>query len=251
MSSSPRLKFIEGAIDTIPLMIGAIPFGIIYGTLSQSSDLSVYGALALSSIVFAGSSQFVALGLIASGSSIFIIIVTTFLINLRHLLYSFSLRQHLSHLPQKWKIPLSFGLTDETFAVTIKHYSYGKNNSFLLENNQVIKLNCKKKTPSNEVIALTNHKNPPELILNKLKEFGVTSFRKLSSSYKYCVIATGEYDLYVDKVRANEWDDAAGHAIAESAGAIVTSLDNKSFKYGKEDYKNPTILIRRSNNLNA
>ena len=112
-------------------------------------------------------------------------------------------------------------------------------------------LNCKKKPPSNEVIALTNHENPPELILNKLKEFGVTSFRKLSSSYKYCVIATGEYDLYVDKVRANEWDDAAGHAIAESAGAIVTSLDNKSFEYGKEDYKNPTILIRRRKNLNA
>jgi len=130
-------------------------------------------------------------------------------------------------------------------------YSFGKNNSFLLENNQVIKLNCKKKTPNGEVIALTNHKEPPELILNKLKEFGVTSFRKLSSSYKYCVIATGEYDLYVDKVRANEWDDAAGHAIAESAGAIVTSLDNKSFKYGKGDYKNPTILIRRSKNLNA
>ena len=39
--------------------------------------------------------------------------------------------------------------------------------------------------------------------------------------------------------------------IAEDAGAIVTSLDNKSFKYGKEDYKNPTILIRRSENLNA
>ena len=129
-------------------------------------------------------------------------------------------------------------------------YSFGKNNSFLLENNQIIKLNCKKKTPYGQVIALTNHTEPPELILKKLKEFGVTSFRKLSSSYKYCVIATGEYDLYVDKVRANEWDDAAGHAIAESAGAIVTSLDNKSFKYGKGDYKNPTILIRRSKNLN-
>ena len=128
MSSSQKIEFTKGVIDTIPLIIGAIPFGIIYGTLSQSSDLSMYGALALSSIVFAGSSQFVALGLIASGSSIFIIIATTFLINLRHLLYSFSLRHHLSHLPQKWKIPLSFGLTDETFAVTIKHYSYSKNN---------------------------------------------------------------------------------------------------------------------------
>ena len=128
MPSSQKIEFTKGVIDTIPLIIGAIPFGIIYGTLSQSSDLSMYGALALSSIVFAGSSQFVALGLIASESSIFIIIITTFLINLRHLLYSFSLRNYLSHLHQKWKILLSFGLTDETFAITIKHYSYGKNN---------------------------------------------------------------------------------------------------------------------------
>ena len=73
----------------------------------------------------------------------------------------------------------------------------------------------------------------------------------MSCSYKYCVIATGEFDIYADKVRANEWDDAAGQAIAESAGAIVTTLDGQKFMYGKKDYKNPTILIRRSNNLNA
>jgi len=129
-------------------------------------------------------------------------------------------------------------------------YSYGKNNSFMIENNQTIKLNCKKKTPKNEVIALTNHIQPPEDILNKLKEFGMTSFKKLSCSYKYCVIATGEFDIYADKVRANEWDDAAGQAISEHAGAIVTTLDGELFEYGKEDYRNPTILIRRSKNLN-
>jgi len=129
-------------------------------------------------------------------------------------------------------------------------YSFGKNNSYLLENEKIEKLNCKKKTPKGEVVALTNHEKPPEIILNKLKEFGVTSFRKLSSSYKYCILAAGEYDLYADKVKAMEWDDAAGHAIAESAGAIVTSLNNETFKYGKEDYKNPTILIRRSQDLN-
>ena len=120
----------------------------------------------------------------------------------------------------------------------------------MLENNIVKKLNCEKKTPQGKIIALTNNVKPTELILRKFKEFGVTSFRKLSSSYKYCLIATGEYDLYLDEVRAKEWDDAAGHAIAENAGAIVTSLDNERFKYGKEDYKNPTILIRRSQNLN-
>ncbi len=130
-------------------------------------------------------------------------------------------------------------------------YSYGKNNSFMIENNKIIKLNCKKKTPSGKVVGLTNNTSPPEDILNKLKEFGMTSFKKLSCSYKYCVIAAGEFDIYADKIRAREWDDAAGQAIAEHAGALVTNLDGKSFEYGKEDYRNPTILIRRSKNLNV
>ncbi|MFL2887932.1 MAG: 3'(2'),5'-bisphosphate nucleotidase CysQ [Pelagibacterales bacterium MED-G40] len=130
-------------------------------------------------------------------------------------------------------------------------YSFGKNNSFLIEGKNTKVLNCKKKTPNNEIIALTNHTNPPDIILKKLKNYGMTSFRKLSSSYKYCVIANGEFDIYADKVQANEWDDAAGHAIAEHAGALVTDLENNYFEYGREDYKNPTILIRRSDDLNA
>ena len=130
-------------------------------------------------------------------------------------------------------------------------YSYGKGDSYLIENNKKTKLNCTKKTPKNKIFALTNRVKPSGDILNKLNEFGVNSFLKISSSYKYCLIANGEYDLYVDKVRANEWDDAAGHAIAEHAGAIVTNMEGQFFKYGKEDYKNPTILIRRGIDLNV
>ena len=130
-------------------------------------------------------------------------------------------------------------------------YSYGKGDSYLIEKNKKIKLNCAKKTTKNKIFALTNREKPSSDILNKLNEFGVNSFLKISSSYKYCLIANGEYDLYVDKVRANEWDDAAGHAIAEHAGAIVTNMEGQSFKYGKEDYKNPTILIRRGKDLNV
>ena len=121
----------------------------------------------------------------------------------------------------------------------------------MIENNNKLKLNCKKKSAKEEVLALTSDTQPPKEILNKLKYFGMTSFKKLSCSYKYCVIATGEFDIYADKVRAREWDDAAGQAIAEHAGAIVTNLDGKLFKYGKEDYRNPTILIRRSKKLNV
>ena len=111
-------------------------------------------------------------------------------------------------------------------------------------------MNCKKITPHNEVIAVTNSKNPSKEILDKLKEYGMTSYKSMSSSYKFCVIATGEFDIYAARERAFEWDYAAGHAIVEHAGAVVTTLDNKKFRYGKNDYKNLSILIRRSNNLN-
>ena len=71
----------------------------------------------------------------------------------------------------------------------------------------------------------------------------------MASSYKFCVIANGEFDIYAAKERANEWDYAAGHAIAEHAGAIIKTLEDTPFYYGKEDYKNPSILMRRSHNL--
>ena len=87
------------------------------------------------------------------------------------------------------------------------------------------------------------------MILNKLKEYKVNSIVEMASSYKFCVIATGEFDIYAARERANEWDYAAGHAVAQNAGAIITTLDEKPFLYGKEDYRNPSLLIRRSENL--
>ena len=69
------------------------------------------------------------------------------------------------------------------------------------------------------------------MILNKLKEFQVTSIVKMASSYKFCVIATGEYDIYAARERANEWDYAAGHAVAQNAGAIIKTLLMKNLFY--------------------
>tara|TARA_Y100001970_G_scaffold63968_2_gene81930 strand:- start:2018 stop:2797 length:780 start_codon:yes stop_codon:yes gene_type:complete len=128
-------------------------------------------------------------------------------------------------------------------------YSYGKGNSYLIENGDTKKLDCKKKTPKNEVVAVTGDENPQKFILDILKKYGMTSFQAMHSSYKFCVIATGEYDIYAAKERAYEWDYAAGHAIAEHAGAIITTLDKKKFKYGKDDYKNLSLMIKRSENL--
>lgn len=120
---SPRSEFLTGARDILPLIIGAIPFGIIFGTLSQGSGLSFAATLGMSAFVFAGSSQFIALGLLAAGTVLPMILLTTFVVNLRHMLYAASLLPHIQQLPQRWKLPIAFWLTDESFAVTIRRYT--------------------------------------------------------------------------------------------------------------------------------
>ena len=129
-------------------------------------------------------------------------------------------------------------------------YSYSPGESYIIEKNKTKKLDCVKKQPKGQVVALSSVIKPSDIILNKLKEFKVTSIVKMASSYKFCVIATGEYDIYAARERANEWAYAAGHAIAQNAGAIIKTLDEKPFLYGKEDYRNPSLLIKRSENLN-
>tara|TARA_B110000259_G_C13883575_1_gene349994 strand:- start:58 stop:837 length:780 start_codon:yes stop_codon:yes gene_type:complete len=129
-------------------------------------------------------------------------------------------------------------------------YSYGVGDSYLIENNKKIKNDCLKKTPKKEIIALSSSAYPSEEIMKELRKYNVTSVVKMASSYKFCVIANGEFDIYAAKERANEWDYAAGHAVAEHAGAIIKTLNGSPFHYGKEDYANPSILMRRAQNLN-
>ncbi len=120
--ASPRAEFWAGARDIIPLVVGAVPFGIIFGTLAPSSGFSAGGTLALSAIVFAGSSQFIAVGMMAAGTGGLLIVVTAFVVNLRHLLYAVSLVPYVKPLSQRWKAVLAFWLTDEAFAVAIRRY---------------------------------------------------------------------------------------------------------------------------------
>jgi branched chain amino acid efflux pump len=117
-----RSEFSNGIRDTIPMMIGAAPFGMIFGVLGISSGLSPMAVMGFSMIVFAGSSQFIAAGLVAQGIGIGFIVLTTFIVNLRHALYAASLGSYMQNLSQKWMLPLAFWLTDETYAVVVTRY---------------------------------------------------------------------------------------------------------------------------------
>jgi 4-azaleucine resistance transporter AzlC len=120
---SPRTEFLNGLKAELPILLGVLPFGMIYGVLALQAGLPPLPALAMSSIVFAGSSQFIGTQLMAQGAGGFVIIATTFVVNLRHALYSASVAPFIKHVPLRWKVLLAYLLTDEAYAVVITRFT--------------------------------------------------------------------------------------------------------------------------------
>ena len=129
-------------------------------------------------------------------------------------------------------------------------YTFGKGSSFELREKKPVNLDCSKKTEINNVKFVSySNKIKPEI--EKIhKKLSVTEHVRMKSSLKFCVIATGEFDGYVAEPRACEWDIAAGHAILENAGGILTDFEENKILYGKENFKNPSLIVKRKNNLN-
>ena len=126
-------------------------------------------------------------------------------------------------------------------------YSFGPNLSFEISNGKTSKLECSKNF-NKEKIKFVSYSNKlkPE-IENIHKRLGVKEYVRMKSSLKFCVIAAGEYDGYVAEPRACEWDIAAGHAILKHAGGVVTDFNNKEIKYGKKDFRNPSLILKNKN----
>ncbi len=122
-SAITRHRFIDGAIDILPLILAAMPFGILYGALAQASGLTLWTSMAMSFFVFAGSAQFVAVNLLLTAAPVLVIVIATFFVNLRHLMYSANLLEHVKQTPAPLRAIMAFWLTDETFAVVAKKTS--------------------------------------------------------------------------------------------------------------------------------
>ena len=120
--SESRKMFLEGVRAEFPLLVGVFPFGMIYGALALNAGLSTSASQLMSSIVFAGSSQFVTAQLVHDAAPGFVIILTIAVVNLRHMLYSASLAPYLKDLSLRWKVLLSYLLTDEAYAPSIIKY---------------------------------------------------------------------------------------------------------------------------------
>lgn len=119
---SQRKEFFAGVKVCLPVLVGSLPLGLIYGAIATNLTLPVYFAVGMSVIVFAGSAQFIALGLLSTGTSLLVIVLTTFIVNFRHAFYSASLAPYVKELSTPWRMILAFLLTDESYAITIMKY---------------------------------------------------------------------------------------------------------------------------------
>lgn len=122
MTTSPRSEFLAGIRAELPITLGVLPFGLIYGVLAIAAGIPPLLAIGMSSIVFAGSAQFIGAQLIAASTPALVIWLTTFIVNLRHLLYSTALGPRTTHLSRPWQWFLAYLLTDEAYVVTALHY---------------------------------------------------------------------------------------------------------------------------------
>ena len=125
-------------------------------------------------------------------------------------------------------------------------YSYGLSNSYELTDGHEVSLIDKKKDYNGIRSVSYSNELKPE-ILEIHKKYKITTHQRMKSSLKFCVVAAGEFDMYVTEPRACEWDIAAGHAILEHAGGKITDFDGGEILYGKPDFKNPSLILRNKN----
>jgi 4-azaleucine resistance transporter AzlC len=117
----------RGVLAAAPVLPGVIAFGLLYGVMARQVGFSPWEALAMSLIVHAGSAQFVALGMWETAGAL-AIILTTLIINLRHLLMGASIAPHLRGLSTGWKALLALWMSDETYALALAAYEQGRGN---------------------------------------------------------------------------------------------------------------------------
>ena len=120
-----RAWFRDGALASWPICFGYIPIGLALGVLANQAGIPVWAVAMMSTMVFAGSAQFICVAMLSASAGIWSIIVTTFVVNLRHFLMSSAVAVHLSGLRRLFLSFFAYGITDESFAVNMTHFRKG------------------------------------------------------------------------------------------------------------------------------
>ncbi|MDB5805418.1 MAG: branched-chain amino acid permease [Betaproteobacteria bacterium] len=118
--ASGREGFFGGMRAVVPFLFGTIPFGLVTGIATKAAGLSAAAAVAMTTMVFAGTAQIASLPLLVSGAPGFVVVLTAFIINLRFVIYSATAAPYFATLPMRWKMVLGYFMTDTGFALFLR-----------------------------------------------------------------------------------------------------------------------------------
>lgn len=120
--SSPQSAFWSGLQQFLPIVPGALAFGIVYGVAAIDIGIKPVEGILMSIFMLAGASQIVTIELLKTEASIWIIILSVMIVNLRFIIYSASLTQYLKPYSIWWRMALGYFLTDQPYALSIAYF---------------------------------------------------------------------------------------------------------------------------------
>lgn len=121
-----RTAAVAGVRDSVPVVLGTIPYGLVMGVAAASAGFSPAQAAGLSALVFAGISQLTAVDLFSQGTAAVVVVVTALVINVRFTMYSASIAPHLEHLGAVWRLLCPFFLIGPVYAIALNAFQQGR-----------------------------------------------------------------------------------------------------------------------------
>ncbi len=112
----------RGFLDAVPLGIGVTIYGLVYGMMARQADIPLWVVIGMSALVFAGSSQMIAVEMMASGAGPLSTMATVLVVNLRHVVMAADLSRFLPEAGGKQRALTAFFLTDESYSVSYSHF---------------------------------------------------------------------------------------------------------------------------------
>ena len=122
LSATPRQRFIEGSKAVSPILLGAVPFGLVIGVSVAATPINNWVGWATSIVVFAGAAQVAVIELIGTDALAVVAIATPLIINLRHAMYSAALAPHFGKLSKRDRLWMPYLLTDQAFVMSASRY---------------------------------------------------------------------------------------------------------------------------------
>lgn len=125
VAGRPRTRAAEvvaGTRDVLPIVVGALPFGLLFGALAAQAGIGAVNTLLMSLLVYSGTIQLIGLNMMTAATPLPLVLLASVIVNSRHVFYSAALTPHVGRLPVWWRVALSYGMTDQIYALAERRY---------------------------------------------------------------------------------------------------------------------------------